>query len=168
MQESFTPVVENLLQRLTTDHSDLVGKYQQSLRANIFTNRFEVRPNMLGLIATQEADTLLKYLSHPNQEIALQRGRDLCEIGLGEQSVLGLGEASRQFFLAQINNNAIVPALQAIDAYHHTVIKGFIEGREKVILKDAEPLLTADGNGCQSGWCDNLHSRSGYAGYDRC
>jgi two-component system, LuxR family, sensor kinase FixL len=143
MQESFTPIVESMLERLTTDRSDLVGKYQQSLRANIFTNRFEVRPNMLGQIATKEADTLLNYLSRPNQEIALQRGVDLCEIGLGEQSVLGLGEASRQFFLAQLNNDSIVSALQAIDAYHHMVIKGFIEGREKVILREQERTRSA-------------------------
>jgi PAS domain S-box-containing protein len=133
-----TSVIENLVQRLASDHADLVDLYQRTLRELIFTNRAELRPIMLGRIAAEEADTLLNYLTLPDREKALQHGVDLCEVGLSEQSVLSLAEASRQFFLSKTSLEPILPALQAIDAYHHAVIQGFMESREKVILNEQE------------------------------
>jgi PAS domain S-box-containing protein len=120
-----------------------VDLYQRTLRARIFTNRAELRPTMLGRIATGEADTLLNYLTLPDREKALQHGAELCEVGLSEQSVLSLAEVSRQFFLSKINTEPIVPALQAIDEYHHAVIQGFMVSREKVILNEQERTRSA-------------------------
>ena len=54
-----------------------------------------------------------------------------------------LGESCRQFFLSHLNNEAIIPALQAIDAYNHAVIQGFMENREKVILNEQERIRSA-------------------------
>ena len=62
---------------------------------------------------------------------------------MSEQSVLSLGEATRQFFLSQLTNEAIVPALQAIDAYQHALIQGFMVTREKVILNEQERTRSA-------------------------
>jgi PAS domain S-box-containing protein len=98
---------------------------------------------MLGKIAAEEADILIDYLSNPTNGIAVHRGVDLCQLGLSEQSVLGLGEACRQFFLSRLKNEAVLPALQAIDVYHHAVIQGFMENREKVILNEQERIRSA-------------------------
>jgi two-component system, LuxR family, sensor kinase FixL len=135
--------VDTLVQRLESDHATLVNVYRQTLREHVFTNRAEMRPVMLDKIASEEVDDLLDYLGHPAHEKALQRGTVLCDLGLSEQSVLGLGEASRQFFLTQLHNEAIAPALEAIDDYHHTVIRGFMAAREKVILNEQERIRGA-------------------------
>jgi PAS domain S-box-containing protein len=142
-KETATSIVESLAQRLASDRADLVDRYQQTLREQIFTNRSQLRPIMLGQIAAEEADALLDYLGHPARDLALARGTKLCETGLSEQSVLSLGETSRQFFLTKTRNEAIVPALQAIDTYHHAVIQGFMVSREKVILNEQERTRSA-------------------------
>jgi len=138
-----TSVIENLIQRLASEHADLVTLYQQTLRERVFTNRYVLRPIMLGGIADEEADTLLAYLSHPTRDLAFDRGTKLCEAGLSEQSMLGLGEATQQFFLSKMSNETILPALQAIDTYLHAVIQGFMQSREKVILNEQERTRSA-------------------------
>jgi two-component system, LuxR family, sensor kinase FixL len=143
MQETSASIVDSLLQHLESDHADLVDAYQRTLRKHIFTNRAEMRPVMLGKIAAEEADILLNYLRNPTNDKVLQRGAKLCELGLSEQSVLGLGESCRQFFLTHLANEAIIPALQAIDAYNHAEIQGFMENREKVILNEQERIRSA-------------------------
>jgi len=143
MQGTSASIVDSLLQRLESNHADLVDAYQRTLRERIFTNRAEMRPVMLGRIAAEEADILLDYLHNPTNDKALRHGADLCGLGLSEQSILGLGESSRQFFLSHLHNEAIIPALQAIDAYNHAVIQGFMENREKVILNEQERIRSA-------------------------
>jgi PAS domain S-box-containing protein len=138
-----TLVVKNLIQKLASDHAGLVDLYQKTLRERIFSNRYELRPTMLGGIAEEEANALHAYLDQPASDRALERGTKLCEVGLSEQSVLALGDATRQFFLSQISNDTIVPAIQVIDAYHHAVIQGFMVSREKVILNEQERTRSA-------------------------
>ncbi len=134
---------ENLFTRLASGHSDLIDLYRRTLRKWIFTNRAELRPNLLGQLAVDEADDLLRYLMLPDKEKAIQHGADLCDAGLSEQSVLSLAEASRQFFLSKISNEPIVPAIQAIDEYHHAVIQGFMGGRGQAILNEQERIRSA-------------------------
>ncbi len=134
---------ENLFSRLTSDRSDLIDLYQRTLRQRIFTNRAELRPNQLGQLAVDEADDLLRYFTLPDREKAIQHGADLCEAGLSEQSVLSLAEASRHFFLSKISNEPIVPAIGAIDEYHHAVIQGFIGSRGQAILSEQERIRSA-------------------------
>ena len=143
MQETSASIVDSLMQRLESDHADLVEAYQRTLRERIFTNRAEMRPVMLGKLAADEADIFLNYLRDSKNDNVLQRGAKLCELGLSEQSVLGLGETCRQFFLSHLHNEAIIPALQAIDAYNHAVIQGFMANREKVILNEQERIRSA-------------------------
>lgn len=143
MQETATPIIATLTQRLESDHTGLVDLYKRTLRGRIFTNRAEIRPAMLNKIAVEEADALFNYLSLPDNDLAVRRGAELCEIGLSEQSLLGLGESCRQFFLAHLNNQEIVPALEAIDAYNHAMIRGYVDNREKVILNEQERIRSA-------------------------
>ncbi len=143
VQETGTPIVESLMQRLGSDRAALIDLYQRTLRERIFTNRAALRPVMLNQIAAEEEEALLNYLAHPANDKALRRGTELCEAGLSERSLLGLGQATRQFFLAQLQNKSIAPALQIIDAYHHAVIQGFMGSREKIILNEQERIRSA-------------------------
>jgi PAS domain S-box-containing protein len=134
---------EDLLSRLESDHSDLIDLYRRMLRKSIFTNRSELRPNRLEQLAADESDDLLRYLRQPDREQAVRHGADLCEAGLGEESVLGLGEATRQFFLSKISHEPVVPAIRAIDEYLHAVIQGFMRGRGQAILNEQERIRSA-------------------------
>ena len=69
MENSNPPTVDDLPEylqrRLTTDRADLVTQYQRALRESLFTSRSEVRPAMLGRIASDEVDKLLAFF-HPD------------------------------------------------------------------------------------------------------
>jgi PAS domain S-box-containing protein len=134
---------EHLQQRFNTDRSSLVAQYQRVLRETLFTSRSELRPAMLGRIAGDEADTLLDFLQHPLPSTAIERGEQLCLIGLSEQAVLRLGQVTRHFFLAQLENHLAVPALEISDLYHASVLQGFLQRREQTILSEQERIRSA-------------------------
>src|SRR5512145_2927104 len=94
--------------------ADLVQQYRQVLQQSLFTNRKEMRPAMLGTIATQEVDALIDYFKQVVPSGAA-RGAQLCETGLGEVSVLRLGQASRQFFIASLQDGHLAHMIHAYD-----------------------------------------------------
>jgi hypothetical protein len=135
-------MVENsLFQTFAADiegwRSDLMQQYRQVLQQSLFTNRKEMRPAMLGTIATQEVDALLDYFKQAVPSGAA-RGAQLCETGLGEISVLRLGQASRQFFIASLQNGHLAHMIHAYDEYHNSVMQGFIKKGEKIVLEEQE------------------------------
>ena len=134
---------EHLQQRLNTDRSSLVAQYQRALRDTLFTSRSELRPAMLGHIAGDEADTLFNFLQHPLPSAASERGEQLCLIGLSEQAILRLGQVTRHFFLAHLENQLAVPALEISDLYHASVLQGFLKRREQTILSEQERIRSA-------------------------
>jgi two-component system, LuxR family, sensor kinase FixL len=134
---------EHLQQRLSTERSSLVTQYQRALRDTLFTSRSELRPAMLGRIAGDEADSLLSFLQHPLPSAASERGEQLCAFGLSERAILRLGYVTRRFFLGHLENHLIVPALEISDLYHESVLQGFLQSREKVILSEQERIRSA-------------------------
>lgn len=133
----------HLQQRLTTERTDLLTQYQRALRETLFTSRSEVRPAMLGRIASDEVDKLLAFLQHPLPSSALERGEYLCSLGLSEQAVLRLGQVTRRFFLDQLQSQLAVPALEISDLYHESILQGFLKRREQVILSEQERIRSA-------------------------
>ena len=143
VQGSVAPASEEFTHGPKSDPMVLAEVYRRRLQSEIFTNRGVLSPGMLSRIASEEADILLNYFAEPRAEAAELRGMALCELGLSIQSLLGLGEASRQFFLEQPSGSSVLPVLQAIDSYHHALIRGFMEGRERFILVEQERLRSA-------------------------
>ena len=116
--ENATPVqtdelVVSLARRVQANRADLIARYRQSLQETLFTNRSEVRPRELGAIAEGEADALVGSLSHPQKGV--EHGAKLCQMGLSEQTILGLNHATRQFILAIFERDLIPLALDAAD-----------------------------------------------------
>ena len=56
-------LVALLMQRLEIDRAELVDLYRRVLRDGLFSNRAEVRPNMLMQIAADEVEAFLNFLS---------------------------------------------------------------------------------------------------------
>jgi hypothetical protein len=127
----------HLAQLLEAHRSDLGGCYQQILRETLFSSRSAVRPSMLKKIASDEVDAFGNFLHQPHQDV-LQRGVQLYQTGLSEQPLLRMGQVTRQFFVAHLDNGQIAPALEAIDAYQEQVIQGFIQSLEKSVFNVQE------------------------------
>ena len=126
-----------IAQILEAHQVDLSDRYFQALRETLFSNRAQVRPNALKKIASQETGALLDFFRQgapPDPE----RGTQLCQSGLGEQALLRLGQAGRQFLLAHVNSDQIAPVLEAFDSYHNALVQGFIQRLEKNIFEEQE------------------------------
>lgn len=123
--------------------ADLLQQYRQVLQKSLFTNRKEMRPAQLGTIATEEVEALCNYLKHVTPS-GVARGEQLCEIGLSEISVLRLGQATRQFFIASLQDGHLAGLIHAYDEYHNSVMQGFIQKSEKIILSEQERSRDAE------------------------
>lgn len=131
-----------LAEQIKAGQADLVDRYQQALRATLFTNRADVRPTMLRGIAMDEAAAFRSYLLH-GQPLGTERGADLCQMGLGEQAVLGLCKVTSRFILTHLESDLIVPALDAVYAYQSGMIQGFVDRHEKIMLVEQERIRGA-------------------------
>ncbi len=125
----------NLTQLIETNRPDLISRYQQILRETLFSSRSALRPSMLKTIALDEVDTFGNFLHQPQ---ALERGIQLYQIGLSEQPILRMSQATRQFFVAHLENGQIAPTLEVIDAYQEQIIRGFIQSLEKAVFNEQE------------------------------
>lgn len=136
-----TELAISLVGRVQANRADLIARYCRSLQETLFTNRTEVRPRELGAIAEEEADALISALPYPQKGV--EHGTKLCQMGLSEQTILGLNHATRQFILAIFEGNLIPVALDAIEHYQNAVILGFIKNREGLILAEQEQIRGA-------------------------
>lgn len=133
---------EQLAQMVEANRIDLASRYNQILRETLFTGRSELRPNQLKNIAADEVDAFLKFL-RVVEFPGLEHGFQLCRIGLGEQTILSLGQVSRQFVLTFQESGLTASVLELVDSYQNAVIRGFIQAREKIILREQEQIRSA-------------------------
>jgi signal transduction histidine kinase len=137
------PALEPITQWMEHNRDDLVKQYHQALRETLFTNRREVRPSILGRIASAEAEALLAFFLRPSPTVAQERGEQLCRIGLSEETVLRLGQITRRFCLDHLPEDHRFLALEAVEAYHSAVIAGFISKRNTITLEEQERIRSA-------------------------
>lgn len=135
-------VPAQIVQEIDTHRAELLNRYQDVLQVTLFTSRSNLRPALLGKIAADEVDALRDFLLQPSFS-GIEHGRKLCQMGLGEQAVLHLGQATRQFLLIHLENCTIAPALDITDNYHNGVLQGFIQSRESMILNEQERIRGA-------------------------
>ena len=135
-------LVALLMQRLEIDRAELVDLYRRVLRDGLFSNRAEVRPNMLMQIAADEVEAFLNFLNQPAFSGA-ERGLQLHQTGLSEGVVLRLGQVTRQFFLDRLEQNQIASMLEIVHAYQEGVMLGFIKNLEKYHLDELERTRNA-------------------------
>ncbi len=132
-----------LARQVEAGRDQLSSQYLRVLRENLFASRAELRPSALGRIAAQEVDALLEFLRASPASPSLERGSQLCQAGLGEDALLGLGRVTRQFFIAQLEHDLIAPALDLLDAYQSALIRGFMQRREEIVLIEQEDIRKA-------------------------
>ncbi len=129
-----------LAQVVEANRAEFTNRCAQSLRANVFSNRLELRPRELMMIAEQETTSIINFL-HGCFTCATQRGEELSLAGLGIKTVFSLYRTQRFFFMNILENN--YAALSITSLYRMQVIEAYQEAREKKVLKEQENIRTA-------------------------
>lgn len=148
MIEEFLP--EQIKKRLAARRADLVDQYREVLSETLFTNRAEVRPSVLGRIAAAEAETFFAFIERPQAAMALERGVQLCRIGLSEETLFCLGRVTRRACWINLPEDLRFMALEIFAAYHMAVMQGFIQTLRTLILDEQEKIRAAIQNALTS------------------
>jgi hypothetical protein len=115
-----------LAERVNTNRTDLIGRYQRVLQESLFTNRAFVRPNIVKQVAADEAEAVLNFLKQSGFSGA-ERGEKLHQAGFNVGAVLKLSRVTRQFLLESLEDHQVAYMLDTVDAYQQAVIEGFIQ-----------------------------------------
>ncbi|GEM_PF-2950024 len=135
--------LKQLQTEIITNKTKLETIYQQSLRETLFTNRSQIRPTQVKRVATEEIESLLDFLQDGQQDKATKRGEDLYQFGLGNESILHLGQATRQFFLTGLSQDLREPTMKVVENYHRYMMLGFLKADKKIILEEQERIRSA-------------------------
>ena len=136
-------VSERLRERLAARRDDLVNQLQSVLRETLFISRAYIRPADLRRIATAEVDAYLDFLEQPEDTAATARGAHLCQVGLGEQTMLRLGQALRLFCHSHLEADMFLAGMEAVDVYHGGLVRGFIQEQKALILEEQERIRSS-------------------------
>jgi two-component system cell cycle sensor histidine kinase/response regulator CckA len=138
--------IKNIIDLLTKYQSELVERIKQTLLSMSFDNRFTLHPRRFREFASEEVESLRAFLLSLDSVAAIEFGKERALEGLGEKPLLSIGNILRQFFSKKIKTKDIGvlrTAIAAIDAYMSAYIRGYIDSREKQILKDQEQMRRA-------------------------
>ncbi len=123
--------------------TELAAAYRRVLRETLFSSRGTVRPASLPHIAEEEVRAVLAFLREPDRDYAFHRGAQLCDIGLGEDAVLGLSRTTRRFCLDHLPSELQIAAVEAVESYYEPVLRGFLQRREDLIVEEQERIRAA-------------------------
>ncbi len=132
-------ILTEIDQQLIVWYKELSGRLQEVLEATAFSNRFLLPPRRLPQVAQAEANAFLDFLKTGDADRIREQGAKRAEEGLGEQAILRLGTALRQFCRDHLGGEA----LRAADTYADTLLRGFMEGREVIVLREQEQIRRA-------------------------
>jgi|GEM_PF-7005686 len=135
-QNALTPLAEYV----EANRGEFIKHCKQVLRENLFSNRAEISPQSLAVVATQQADSFISFLRNPGS-VGQEHGVSLCRQGLSSQSVVGLCQAHFEFLHPIFFKDPGGMAL--IFTYLNTLLEGFFDAREKLILKEQENFRLA-------------------------
>ncbi len=130
-------------QELASRRGELAEEFRQALYATLFTSRAELRPAMLRQAAADEAGALITFAGQPTIAAAEERGRQLCRLGLSEEAVLQLGQATRAFCLNRLPEELRSIALELVEDYHNAVVRGYIRSHKSLTLEEQERIRSA-------------------------
>ncbi|MGE5139856.1 MAG: sensor histidine kinase [Rudaea sp.] len=123
-------------QGLETRRQALEEQYHQVLNDTGWNRALNGTPR--GLIAVSEVDALIKYVPLGLAAIPAARGRELADLGLGEEIILRLGQVTRQFALAYLDRNLHAQAIDLLDSYHTALMQSFVQRRQEFMLEEQD------------------------------
>ena len=127
--------------KLSKQTSALFDRFYQILQEDSVIQWAKLEPSQLEQIATAEVQAVVGFFQNPDPTLARQRGTDLYQANLDEETVLQLGQAARKFCLTHLPENLRLPAIDVIEAYLGAVLQTFTRTRETSMVEEAESLL---------------------------
>lgn len=136
-------IFERVSSQLELHRGELLEQYKQTFKETLFDNRSQIRLAMLPATAESEVESLLSYFRIPYDEMALERGVQLCQKGFSEKTLLRLGADSRRFLLSRLEPELFSAALTLMDGYQTALLHGFVRTRENTILNEQAEIRKA-------------------------
>ena len=96
--------IKEIIDLLAKYQSELVEKINKTLISMAFDNRFTLHPRRLRELGSEEVESLRAFLLSLDSEKVMDFGKERALEGLGEKSLLSIGNMLRQFFSKKINH----------------------------------------------------------------
>lgn len=126
--------------------SDLIERLTVKLMELAFENRHGLHPRRLREIAEQESTNFMAFLLEPDESALLKHGESHSREGLGEKSVLAIGDVLRRFcwdYLKENGHDLLYKSVEVCAVYSCSVLMGFMEENRTRILQQQEQLRQA-------------------------
>ena len=131
------------LEQLVVGRRDVIARLEGMLQQTLFDSRAYLRPGVLKRLASQEADAFFVYLVEQDRTAVEQRGKHLCEAGVGDQALLRFGSELRQFCETCLGEGQCRQALPLVEDYHRHLLQGYMRALEATILEEQERIRSA-------------------------
>lgn len=118
------------------DESTLTAELQTALRETVFSSGLTISPKRLNGIAKDLARSFYVYVADNNYPAVVQFGQSLAVDGLAPRSVVSVTDKLR-VSTANASDSMEMPSGIATD-FCAALLIGFMEGREQIILREAE------------------------------
>ncbi len=121
----------------------LVQLVQQTLSTTLFDSRAFLRPNQVAQLASEIAEAFFDFLGTPNTQSAAGFGADLCYRGVGDQAILQVGQALRQFCWSHYPDGVSQDCVETTEAFHSAVMQGYFGASQANLLAEQEHIRSA-------------------------
>ena len=132
--------------RLQAIESELKESLKQLFMAKAFLNEYTVHPSQFPRFIEEKTACFMTYLATSQAQPAYLYGQNMARAGLGEDTVISIGNLLRQFCLKNeklFSGISITSLIKAIDFYFLRFLTGFIREKEKRILEEQEKMRKA-------------------------
>lgn len=131
----------SLATELRPKREELISRYTQVLRAQLFTCRAELRPAEVIQVINEEVECLLHETL--SAEEAFAHGQALCHRGVSLQILNHFGLVTRQIILGGESMIALRVLLETYDRYLNGVMEGYFRETEQIIFTEQERIRGA-------------------------
>jgi two-component system cell cycle sensor histidine kinase/response regulator CckA len=138
--------VKRIFSFVKENRSELVEKINRAYAVLAWENRYTLHPRRLREMGDEEIDCLLRFLEHGRPEAVTEHGEKRAREGLSPVSVFKLGEILGQFCFESYEKedfHSFQTALSSVNIFLSAYLLGYIDSRERQILKDQEQLRIA-------------------------
>jgi signal transduction histidine kinase len=132
-------------ERLAAHRQALIRDLHQLLKDALFSGSAPLHPSALPRIAQAEANAFFDFLQRPDGVLAMNRGAQLCQEGVGFLAVLHMQETLWRFCRAHLAERVdlLMPGLEAAGTFHAALMQGFIQAQAARIISEQERLRSA-------------------------
>ncbi|RME40243.1 MAG: hypothetical protein D6796_17440 [Caldilineae bacterium] len=123
------------------DENTLRTEVAQALRRTIFDSTLRISPRRVNQIAAEFVTAFYRFIEHGQEDASYQYGQTLAQAGMGPSSILTMLHTLTE--TCQASENPGRKLLPLVNRYMHTLLLGYMEGREAYIRQEQERTMRA-------------------------